>query len=91
MKTKNLNGLRSEIDRCDKELMELFAQRMDIVKRMHTYKRANDIAAHQPGRWQELLRTRRVFAREAGLDAQLGERFIGFLHNEALRYQSEQD
>jgi chorismate mutase len=91
METKNLQALRSEIDHCDKKLMALLARRMDIVKQMHKYKKAHGMAAHQPERWHELMRTRRGYAKKLGIDAGLGERFIGFLHNEALQYQSGQD
>lgn len=88
MADKKLQVLRTEIDATDRKLMELLAQRMDIVRRMDAHKKGAGIAAHQPGRWKELLDTRRDYAQQLSLSADMGERFIAFLHHEALRYQS---
>ena len=51
-----LNELRSEIDRIDQELVQLFCRRMDVAAQIADYKKENNLPIFHPGREQEVLR-----------------------------------
>ncbi|MBR2422390.1 MAG: prephenate dehydratase [Oscillospiraceae bacterium] len=51
----DLSELRQEIDRIDKELVDLFTQRMGISAQVADYKRANNLPIFHPGREREIL------------------------------------
>ena len=46
----DLSQLRSEIDRIDTQLFELFSQRVDVARRIGDYKRERGLAVFDPTR-----------------------------------------
>lgn len=52
---EGLAEYRQEIDRLDKELIELFEQRMNVVLKVAQYKKENDLDVFQNGREEEVL------------------------------------
>lgn len=63
-----LTHFRNQIDHIDDTLVDLLAQRFEIVKQVGTYKKENNISSLQPTRWQEVLSKRTQKADEYGLD-----------------------
>lgn len=53
---KDLNQLRMEIDQTDEQLLQLFKQRMGLVKQVAAYKAANNLPVYQPEREELLLK-----------------------------------
>lgn len=51
----DLNGLRTEIDSIDDEILELFVKRMEVCRRVADYKKENDLPILQNGREQQLI------------------------------------
>ncbi len=51
----NLDQIRKEIDNTDSELLELFAQRMELCRQVAKYKKENGMPVFQGGREQEVL------------------------------------
>lgn len=51
----DLEFLRNEIDRIDKELVNLFEKRMDIVLKMVEYKRKNNLDIYDKSREEEVI------------------------------------
>ena len=49
-KMTDLSQLRSEIDRIDTQLFELFSQRVDVARRIGDYKRERGLAVFDPTR-----------------------------------------
>ena len=52
---KELEILRGEIDETDKALLDCFARRMEISKKIGEYKRAHELTVYAPERERELL------------------------------------
>lgn len=50
-----INDLRKEIDTVDKELVSLFAKRMEISRQVAEYKKANNLPIHVPSRERDIL------------------------------------
>ena len=52
---KDLGEIRTEIDKIDSELIELFKKRMDCAKAVGLYKKANNIPVLNQNRENEIL------------------------------------
>jgi len=59
---------REQIDRIDSEIVRLLAQRFEVVREVGEYKKQNNLPPLQPGRWQEVLESKKQLARESGID-----------------------
>ncbi len=83
-----LNELRSQIDVMDNQLIDVLAQRMNIVRTIGKYKKANKITAVQISRWDEIGR----HSIEKGLQKGLSEEFIiqlfKSIHQESINTQT---
>ena len=64
----SLVELRAEIDRVDRQVLELLAQRMHIVTQVGRYKRNENVGIRDPKRERQMLEARRALAIELGLD-----------------------
>lgn len=51
----NLDDLRIEIDKIDKELVELFENRMEVVKKVGEWKKQNNVEIFDPEREKKVL------------------------------------
>lgn len=65
----DLNELRNEIDKLDKEILNAFATRMDICKRVALYKKENNLPIFQGNRENEVLNKIKVSSPENLLDS----------------------
>jgi len=52
---KNLDNLREEIDKIDKEMISLFQKRMDIVIKIGEYKKSKSLPIEDKERERQLL------------------------------------
>ena len=50
-----LEQYRQEIDKLDNQLIEILAQRMEVVKKVWEYKKEHNIAPLQKWRWEQVL------------------------------------
>jgi len=85
----DLDDMRESIDQIDNELIELLGQRMEVVKNIAQYKKANQVTIYQANRWDAIMAARL----EAGNTKELSEKFINKLfqsiHNESIEKQSK--
>lgn len=82
-----LTELREQIDHVDKELLEILAQRMDIVEKMGLYKKKNNVTVFQKNRWQEISETRNKWAEELGLNTDFMWDLFKVVHDASIRRQ----
>ena len=68
-----LKDLRSEIDSLDRELIQLFAKRLELVSQVGKVKHQHGLPIYAPGREIEMLQARRLEAEKAGISADLIE------------------
>lgn len=82
-----LSQLRERVDVLDSQLLDLLAQRMEVVRAMGSLKAAQHISTLQPDRWRQIVEDR---VRKGGRLA-LSEGFVLQLmqavHEEAIRQQ----
>ena len=68
MANNELKNLRDEIDKTDKKLVELLAQRFRITKKVGEYKKARGLKACDPRREAEMFKERAMRAEKLNLD-----------------------
>lgn len=72
-KCENMQDIRSQIDRIDRQVIDLLGQRFDYVKAAAKFKTdAASVAA--PERFKSMLAQRRVWAQDSGLDPDVIEK-----------------
>src|SRR5690606_6045165 len=85
----HLEELRRKIDNIDRELIEILAERMNIVEKIGEYKKENNVTTFQVNRWDEIMKNRA----EQGKKLRLNESYITeiykIIHEESIRKQGE--
>ena len=82
-----LEELRGKIDKFDKEILDLLAQRMEAATKIGEYKKAHNITVLQPNRWEEII-TKNVKAGEKrGLTKNFLEKLFKNVHQESINHQ----
>ena len=77
----NIGDVRVEIDRIDKQIIELLGERYQYIKEIVRFKSdSNDVEA--PVRYNEVLKVRRIWASEAGINADIIEK----LYSDLMQY-----
>jgi chorismate mutase len=84
-----LSTLREVIDDIDRELIQAFARRMQVVERIGEYKAGHSVTILQIDRWLEILRTRTEAGESLGLDRDLVVELCQLLHKASIRKQTE--
>ena len=87
--TMQLEALRDQIDHLDRELLDLLAQRMQVVEQIADSKRANNVATLQVARWRAMLESRLSRAAELGLALDYTRALFDVIHAESVRRQGE--
>ncbi len=82
-----LEKLRKQIDEIDQNIINLIAQRMDIVKFIGEYKKKNNLAPLQLKRWHQILKSRKNQANKLNINPQLIENIWNNIHKEALKIE----
>jgi chorismate mutase len=80
---------RHQIDSIDYQILELLAQRMDIVKKIGLYKNKHNIAIFQLDRWRQIQKTRLAFGSKLGLNPDFLNKIMELIHKESINVQSK--
>lgn len=84
---KKLTGLRKEINILDKQLIELLAERMDVVENIGKVKKESNVAILQRTRWQEVIQKVLDMGSEQGLSPDFVEKIFKSIHQESIDHQ----
>ena len=84
-----LEGFRVEIDDIDKELINQFFKRNEIIEQIGNYKIDNNVAIFQAERWAQILKTRGEWATDDKLSKEFIEKIYRLIHDESLRIQTK--
>jgi len=80
----DLEIFRSEIDEVDRKLIDLLSDRFKLVKKVWKYKKKNNIAPLQSNRWQEVLKTRKIYWKQNWIDEKFIEDMWDHIHKYSL-------
>lgn len=88
LKNMELNQLRQKIDKIDIELLKLFAERFEVVKKVGEWKKQNWVTNPlDPKRWKELLQKNVSEAEELWLSVDFVENVWEEIHKESLKIE----
>jgi len=87
--SNKLEELRSEIDKLDEELIEILAQRMNVVEEIGHFKKVNKITILQLKRWNQVLHDRVEAGIKLGLKREFIIRLLQSVHEEGIQRQIE--
>jgi chorismate mutase len=85
----HLEELRTQIDHADREMMEILAQRMEMVAQIGVWKKKNNVAAFQLDRWNEVFRSRKEWGESLQLREKFTTELFNLLHVESIKKQTE--
>jgi chorismate mutase len=84
-----LEQLRSIIDEIDHQLVEVLAQRKEVVQRIGRVKKDNNVAILQFHRWFEILKDRTQLAHDLGVDAKFVNELFQLIHKFSIDIQQQ--
>ncbi|SOE24092.1 3-deoxy-D-arabinoheptulosonate-7-phosphate synthase [Spirosomataceae bacterium TFI 002] len=84
-----LERLRNRLDNLDRELLEVLASRMSVVEQLGEYKRDNNVAVLQLGRWNQVHDSRAEWGKSLNLYGETVEELFKLIHMESIRKQTE--
>jgi len=73
-----LENLRKQIDKIDKSIISLLAERMKIVKEIGRIKKENNLPVFDKSRWQEVIKSKKGFIKK----------IWKIIHEEALKIEN---
>ncbi len=87
--TESLNELRSQVDECDNDLLELLAKRMRVCEEIGQYKKEHNMPILQTTRYDEILQKRIFQAHSMGMSEEFMKTVLVAIHEESVRHQAE--
>ena len=85
---RDLASLRTEIDKLDKQLWDIIAQRADVAREIGEWKRTHGEQILQPERYQHVLQHCLALAQQYGLSEAVVCEVMEALHKESVRVES---
>ena len=86
MTSAELQRLRDSIDNIDAALVHLLAERFKCTQEVGRFKAEHGLPPADPAREAEQIARLRALAREAKLDPDFAEKFLGFIVKEVIRH-----
>ncbi len=86
--TDDLQQYREQIDSIDQQLLEMLAQRMDVIKKIGDYKKDRNVSILQLRRWENIIASRTVLGEKAGLNASFIKDILQLIHKESIKEQN---
>lgn len=86
---ENMTQLRARIDVLDENIVSLLAQRMNVSRQIGQFKKDNNIAILQTGRWDSILEKMISRGVELGLDPEFVRTFYNSIHDESVSIQNK--
>ena len=84
-----LTKLRSEIDKIDREMLEILVRRMNIIREIGHYKKNQNITILQSDRFREMIKDRLKQAEKYDLDQSFLLKLLQQIHKESVRQQQK--
>lgn len=81
--------LRKTIDEIDDEIIMKLVKRMELAKKIGTYKKENNVTILQVERWQEIISKRIELGNSMGLSEPFIKKLLEVIHKESIKKQTE--
>lgn len=86
---EGIHGLREQIDALDNNLVELLSNRMNICRKIGSYKKEHNMTVLQANRYKEIIDKRGAQGELFGLDLEFVKHIFELVHEESVRQQME--
>ncbi len=86
---KELLEMRTEIDEIDTAIIKFLSHRMELSKRIGTYKRDHQLTILQMDRWKEVVESRLNLGDVEGVKREFLLKILQSIHEESIRIQTE--
>ena len=83
----NIQEIRDAIDMIDQEILQLFAQRLEYVKEIVKFKSGDEEGIIARERKEQVLKQRKKWAEDRGLDAEMMEEVFRLLIDRNIQIQ----
>ncbi|MDP4209781.1 MAG: bifunctional 3-deoxy-7-phosphoheptulonate synthase/chorismate mutase type II [Bacteroidota bacterium] len=83
-----LEELRTQIDKYDDEILNIFEQRMKIAEKIGLFKKQNNVTILQSGRWDAILKKRTTMGLSKGLSEDFVNKIFSAIHQESINHQT---
>lgn len=84
-----LTEIREHLDRLDKALVTVLAERMSFIPKVAEFKKANNVERYQPEREKQIFESKRKLAEEFGLNPDMVEDLFKRIIEDAHRIEKE--
>lgn len=84
-----MEALRKKIDEIDHQVLAQFSERMNLVREIGMYKRANNVTIFQPSRWDAIIKRSLEEAPTLELSKEFVKGLLMQIHDESIRQQTE--
>ncbi len=84
---ENIQQIRDAIDEIDQEILQLFAQRHEYVKEIVKFKSGDEEGIIASERKEKVLKQRKAWAEEKGLDPEMIEKVFRLLIDKNIQIQ----
>jgi chorismate mutase len=84
---EKIKPMREKIDILDDKILELIAQRLEVVREVGELKKEFNIPPLQPERWKEVLEKLKKKGGEKNISEELIEKIWNAIHEEALKIE----
>ena len=85
-----LDEFRQKIDLVDTQIIELLADRFQMIKQVGEYKREHNLAVYQPNRWHNVMESRISAGVKKNMTEKFMKSFLFALHEESVKMQEAQ-
>ena len=85
----SLGFLRQEINQIDDDLINLLGERMNIARKIGTYKKQNNMTILQPKRWQDILDKAKTKGESNKLSSEFISKLLRAIHDESIDQQEK--
>ena len=84
-----LEQYREKIDSIDTQMLELLAQRMEVIDDIGKYKSEHNITILQLRRWEKIIQTRSKLGKQLGLNDDFILKILQLVHKESIQKQAQ--
>jgi len=70
-------------------LINKFSSRMELIEKIGSYKKENNVTILQIERWEKILKNRTLLAEKAGLSDDFIKKMLEIIHQESIRLQTK--
>lgn len=86
----HIDTQRQIMDSLDKEIIGLLSKRQEIGLLLGKLKQENDLSIYQPERWNDIVRSRKLWGHESNIDDAFAFDIFQRIHEESIRLQIAQ-